>query len=95
LSRNGGWRKLYGKKFWEKPFMSIRPDKRQNQQPASNIRKARIPSDLTYETMSDLGRDLFDISRDYAGTGGELLSEEEIEVEIARRRGGYAEGDVA
>jgi len=41
--------------------------------------------------MSELGRDLFDISRDYAETGGELLNEEEIEIEIARRRGSYVE----
>jgi hypothetical protein len=38
--------------------------------------------------MSELGRDLFDISREYAEAGGELLNDEEIEIEIARRRGG-------
>lgn len=73
--------------------MSTRSNRQQNRQTATTIRQARIPSDLSYDTMSDLGRDLFNISRDYAESGGELLSEEEIEVEIARRRGGYTEED--
>ncbi len=58
--------------------MSIRYNEQQNRQTAANVRRARIPSDLTYETMSELGRDLFAISRDYAESGGELLSEQEI-----------------
>jgi hypothetical protein len=41
--------------------------------------------------MSDLGRDLLKLSREYEESGEELLSEEEIEVELARRRGGYAQ----
>lgn len=68
-----------------KLFMSIRYNEQQNRQAAANVRRARIPSDLTYETMSELGRDLFAISRDYAESGGELLSEQEIEVEVTRR----------
>jgi hypothetical protein len=66
----------------------IRSNKQQNQRTATTVRKARVPSDLTYDKISDLGRDLFDISRDYEWSGGELLSEEEIEAEIARRRNG-------
>lgn len=77
-----------------KPFMSINLNK-QNQQPTNTVRQAGIPSDLTVETMSELGRDLFNISRDYAETGGELLNEEEIEAELTRRRGGYVEQDAA
>ncbi|MGI8656131.1 MAG: hypothetical protein ACR2LC_13045 [Pyrinomonadaceae bacterium] len=75
--------------------MSIRYKEQQNRQTATNVRRARIPSDLTYETMSELGRDLFAISRDYAESGGELLSEQEIEVEVTRRRGGYTEEDAS
>ena len=74
--------------------MSI-PLNKQNQRPANTVRRASIPSDLTIETMSELGRDLFEISRDYAESGGELLNEQEIEAELTRRRGGYAEQDAA
>ena len=65
--------------------MSRRSNRRRNERTAVVVRRARIPPGLTYETMSELGRDLFDISREYAETGGELLNEEEIEAEIARR----------
>lgn len=75
--------------------MSIRYNEQQNRQAAANVRRAQIPSNLTYETMSELGRDLFAISRDYAESGGELLSEQEIEVEVTRRRGGYTEEDAS
>ena len=73
--------------------MSRRSNKQQKQQMAASVHKARSPSNLTYDEMSELGRDLFDMSREYAESGGELLSEEEIEIELARRRGGYAEED--
>lgn len=53
------------------------------------VRRAYIPPDLTYETMSDLGRELYDLSREYEKAGETLLSEEEIEQEITLRRGGY------
>ncbi len=59
------------------------------------VRRAAIPSDLTYDTMSELGRDLFDMSRAYVESGEPLLSEEEIEREIALRRGGYIKDDAA
>jgi hypothetical protein len=55
-----------------------------------NVRRALVPN-LPYEQMSDLGRDLVDISREYEDSGEELLTEEEIEIELARRRGGYAQ----
>jgi hypothetical protein len=41
--------------------------------------------------MSDLGRDLAKLSREYEESGGELLTEEEIEVVLANRRGGYVQ----
>lgn len=58
-------------------------------------RRAAIPSDLTYDSMSEMGRDLFDLSRAYEESGELLLSEEEIEREIALRRGGYIKDDVS
>ncbi|HKR00066.1 MAG TPA: hypothetical protein VJT09_05305 [Pyrinomonadaceae bacterium] len=67
--------------------MSKLRDTSQQNQPESNVRRARVPN-LPLEKMSDLGRDLAKLSREYAESGEELLTEEEIEVEIAHRRGG-------
>ncbi len=53
------------------------------------VRRAYIPPDLTYETMSELGRELYRLSMEIAESGEGLLTEEELEREIARRRGGY------
>ena len=61
----------------------------------STVRRAHIPDNLSYETMSDLGRDLFDLSREYEASGEPLLSEQEIEIEITRRRGGFTQEDVS
>jgi hypothetical protein len=55
-------------------------------------RRARVP-ELSYEEMSELGRDLFDLSRAYEDSGGELLSEDELEAEVMRRRGGRVPED--
>ncbi|HKS29482.1 MAG TPA: hypothetical protein VJS44_16760 [Pyrinomonadaceae bacterium] len=56
------------------------------------IKVRRTPiSNLPYEQMSDLGRDLVDISREYESSGEQMLSEEEIETELTRRRGGYTQ----
>lgn len=57
------------------------------------VPRAYIPPDLTYETMSEMGRELFDLSREIAESGQPLLSEEEIEREIIRRRGGHIPDD--
>ncbi|MGH9840778.1 MAG: hypothetical protein ACREEM_18525 [Blastocatellia bacterium] len=58
------------------------------------VRRAYIPPDLTYETMSELGKELYRLSMEIAESGEGLLTEEELEREIARRRGGYlSEGD--
>jgi len=56
---------------------------------APHVRRAYIPPDLTYETMSEFGKELYRLSEEYAASGEKLYTEEEIEKEIARRRGGY------
>lgn len=56
------------------------------------VRRARIP-DLNYDEMSEPGRDLFDLSRAYEDSGGALLTEDELEAEVMRRRGGRARED--
>ena len=58
------------------------------------VRRARVP-DLNYEEMSELGRDLFDLSRAYEDSGGALLTEDELEAEVMRRRGGRVQEDAA
>ena len=63
-------------------------------QSGNNVRRARVPN-LPLEKMSDLGRDLAKLSREYEESGEELLSEEEIEVELAHRRGGYVQDNAA
>jgi hypothetical protein len=56
---------------------------------APHVRRAYIPPDLTYETMSELGKELYLLSEEYAASGEKLYTEEEIEKELARRKGGY------
>jgi hypothetical protein len=56
---------------------------------APHVRRAYIPPDLTYETMSELGKELYRLSMEIAESGEGLYTEEELEREIARRRGGY------
>ncbi len=53
------------------------------------VRRAHIPPNLSFETMSEMGRDLFKLSREIETAGEGLMSEEELERELARRRGGY------
>lgn len=60
----------------------------------NDVRRAHVP-DLPLDKMSDLGRDLAKLSREYEEAGEELLTEEEIEVELARRRGGYIKDNAA
>ncbi len=60
---------------------------------SDQVRRAYIPPDLTYATMSQLGRDIADLSRAIEESGEALLNEEEIELELARRRGGYTSED--
>ena len=62
-----------------------RDTNRSNQRKAA-ARRARVLN-LSYEDMSELGRDLYDLSRAYEDSGEALLTEDEIEKELVRRRG--------
>ena len=73
--------------------MSQAHDTNRENRNEANVRRAHAP-DLRYEEMSELGRELFDLSRDYERSGGELLTEEEIENELMRR-GGHVQQHVA
>jgi hypothetical protein len=64
--------------------------RRNRRKPA--VRRARVPA-LSYEEMSEMGRDLFDLSRAYEDSGGALLTEDELEAEVMRRRGGRVQED--
>ena len=74
--------------------MSQAQDTNRDNRSESNVRRAHIP-DLRYEEMSELGRELYDLSRDYESSGGELLTEDEIENELMRRRGGHVQQNAA
>ena len=60
----------------------------------TNVRRAHT-HDLRYEEMSELGRDLFDLSREYESSGEKLFTEDEIEDELMRRRGGHVQQNAA
>ncbi|HEX8395990.1 MAG TPA: hypothetical protein VF644_00975 [Pyrinomonadaceae bacterium] len=54
------------------------------------VPQAVLPDDLSFEKMSRLGRDLWQISKEIEQSGViPLLDENEIEIELNRRRGGY------
>ena len=54
-----------------------------------HVQRAALLPELTYETMSPLGKELYDLSREYEASGEKLLGEEEMEQEVAYRKGGY------
>lgn len=57
---------------------------------APHVRRAYIPPEaMNYETMSELGKELYRLSEEIARSGEGLLTQEELERELARRRGGY------
>lgn len=57
---------------------------------APQVRRAYIPPELLkYETMSEYGKELYRLSQESAASGEGLHTEEELERELARRRGGY------
>lgn len=62
---------------------------------APHVRRAYIsPEAMNYETMSEFGKELYRLSMEMAESGEGLLTEEELERELRRRRGGYlSEGD--
>lgn len=57
---------------------------------APHVRRAYIPPEMmNYETMSEFGKELYRLSMQIAESGEGLLTEEELEKEIARRKGEY------
>ncbi|MDT5122441.1 MAG: hypothetical protein QOC96_1923 [Acidobacteriota bacterium] len=54
------------------------------------VRRTEIKTWLTEETMSPLGRELMKIAREVEASDEPALDEEDIEKELKRRRGGYA-----
>lgn len=62
---------------------------------APHVRRAYIPPEaMNYETMSEFGKEIYRLSQEIAESGEGLLTEEEFERELRRRRGGYlSEGD--
>ncbi len=60
-----------------------------------HVRRAYIPPEqMNYETMSEFGKEIYRLSMEMAESGEGLLTEEELERELARRRGGYlSEGE--
>ncbi|MGH9799888.1 MAG: hypothetical protein ACRD82_05940 [Blastocatellia bacterium] len=57
---------------------------------APHVRRVYIsPEQMNYETMSEFGKEIYRLSEEYATSGEKLYTEEEIEKEIARRKGGY------
>lgn len=49
---------------------------------------AEVLPHLDLKELSPMGRDLIKISAEYEASGGKMLTEKEIQKEIARRRGG-------
>jgi hypothetical protein len=54
-----------------------------------HVRRATFPPELTYETMSPLGKELYELSMEYEASGERLFTEDELEQEIAYRKGGH------
>ena len=54
-----------------------------------HVQRATFMPELTYETMSPLGKELYDLSMEYEASGEKLLNEEELDQEVAYRKGGY------
>ena len=57
------------------------------------VRRTKIKTGLTDETMSPLGRELTKLAREIETSDEPALSEEDVEKELTKRRGGYAEDD--
>lgn len=61
---------------------------------APHVRRTYIPPELmNFEALSELGKELYRLSEEYAASGEKLYTEEEIEKELARRKGGYIPDD--
>jgi vacuolar-type H+-ATPase subunit C/Vma6 len=55
------------------------------------VRQTEIKTWLTEETMSPLGRELMKIANEIEASDEQAFDEEDIEKELLRRKGGYAE----
>ena len=73
----------------QQPKMSSKLTIPTNQSEQPTVRRAQIPPDLNPENMSELGRDFLRLSHEIENAGEVFTSEEELEHELARRRGGY------
>jgi len=62
-----------------------------NQPTEFPVRRTEIKTWLTEETMSPLGRELMKIAREVEASDEPALDEADIEKELKRRRGGYAD----
>ena len=62
-----------------------------NQPAEFPVRRTEIKTWLTEETMSPLGRELMKIAREIEASDDLALDEEDVEKELKKRRGGYAE----
>ena len=61
-----------------------------NKEIISTVRPTDVKTWLTYETMSPLGRELMKIAEEIEASDAMEMSEDDIERELALRRGGYA-----
>jgi hypothetical protein len=55
------------------------------------VRRTEVKTWLTEETMSPLGRELMRLADEIQASDEPALDEEDIEKELNKRRGGYAE----
>jgi hypothetical protein len=63
------------------------PNQNLNQPP---VRPTEVKAWLTAETMSPLGRELMEIALEIERSDEPLMTEEDVERDLSRRRGGYA-----
>lgn len=64
-----------------------------NRQPNFEVRLTNVKTWLTPETMSPLGRELFEIAREIEKSDEPALDDKAMERELAKRRGGFEGND--
>ena len=65
------------------------PTSNLNHQVKFEVRQANVKTWLTPETMSPLGKELFEIAKEIEESDEPAFDDEAIEREIKNRRGGY------
>ncbi len=65
------------------------PESNLNSQTNFEVRRTNIKTWLTPETMSPLGKELFEIAKEIEESDEPAFDEQAIERELKRRRGGY------